>query len=93
MRNPFRKKSPEEKFVDSFLKGMRETMGDNQEARDVYALIKSRRDAGDYRAAQELANNFVQATGALYRAEKNRKFFEELGLNDDGSIKENNRNN
>lgn len=83
MRNPFRKKSPEEKFVDSFLKGMRETMGDNQEARDMYALIKSRRDAGDYRAAQELANNFVQAAGALYRAGKDRKFFGESGLNTD----------
>lgn len=63
MRNPFRKKSPEEIFVNSFLKGMKETMGDNQEAKDMYVLIKSRRDSGDYREAQELANNFVQAAG------------------------------
>lgn len=88
MRNPFRKKSPEEEFVDSFLQGMKETMGDNQEARDMYALIKSRRDSGDYRAAQELANNFVQAAGLLHRAEKDKKFMEELGLDEDGNIKE-----
>ena len=87
MRNPFRKKSSEEKFVDNFLKGMRETMGDNQEAKDMYTLVKSRRDSGDYKAAQELANNFVQAVGALHRAEKDRKFMEELGLDEDGNIK------
>jgi len=78
MRNPFRKKSPEEEFVDSFLKGMKETMGDNQEARDMYVLIKSRRDSGDYREAQELANNFVQAAGALHRAEKDKKLWRDL---------------
>ncbi|MBI2610810.1 hypothetical protein HYW60_02660 [Candidatus Kaiserbacteria bacterium] len=88
MRNPFRKKSPEEEFVDSFLKGMTETMGDNQEAKDMYALIKSRRDSGDYIAVQELANNFVQAAGALHRAEKDRKLMEELGLDEDANIKE-----
>ena len=88
MRNPFRKKSSEEIFVDSFLKGMRETMGDNQEAKDMYVLIKSRRDSGNYREAQELANNFVQAAGALLRAEKDRKFMDKLGLDEDGNIKE-----
>ena len=88
MRNPFRKKSSEEEFVDSFLKGMRETMGDNQEAKDMYTLIKLSRDSGDYKAAQELANNFVQAAGALHRAEKDRKFMEELGLDEDVNTKE-----
>lgn len=76
MRNPFRKKSPEEVFVDGFLRGLKETMGDNQDSRDMYVLIKSRRDAGDYREAQELANNFVQAAGAQLRAEKDREFDE-----------------
>ena len=90
MRNPFRKKSPEEIFVNSFLRGMRETMDDNQETKDMYILIKSRRDSGDYREAQELANNFVQATGALRRAEKDRKFMEELGLDEDGNVKKSN---
>ena len=53
---------------------MKKTMGDNQKVRHMYALIKSRRDVGDYKTAQELANNFVQIIGALHRTEKNKKF-------------------
>lgn len=87
MRNPFRKISPEEEFVNSFLKGMKQTMGDNQEAKDMYVLIKSRRDSGDYREAQELANNFVQAAGMLHADKKHKKFMEELGLDEDVNIK------
>lgn len=69
MRNPFRKRSSEEQSINAFLKGMRETMGDDQETRDIYALVKIFRDAGEFKAAQELINGIAQAAGARMREE------------------------
>jgi hypothetical protein len=74
MRNPFRKRSPEEEFVESFLRGMKGVGNQSEEGKAVYALIKSLFDEGDYVAAQKLANEFTQAAAAAFRAEKDKKF-------------------
>ena len=70
MRNPFRKMSPEEEFVASFLKGMKESSSFNQETQLIHALIKAQFVEGYYVAAQESVNEYTRAVTAAFRAEK-----------------------
>jgi len=72
MRNPFRKKSPEEEFVEGFLKGMKESSGFNQDAKVAHALIKTEFDKGEYVSAQRLVNEYTRATAAALRDQTTR---------------------
>lgn len=70
MRNPFRKVSPEEEFVAEFLKGMKESPNFTQDTKHIYDLIKIHFDSGDYVAAQNAVNDYMQIMTANFRAEK-----------------------
>lgn len=72
MRNPFRKMSPEEEFVAGFLKGMKESPDFTQDTKNIYDLIKIHFDSGDYVAAQNAVNDYIQLMTAAFRADKNR---------------------
>lgn len=81
MRNPFRKVSPEEEYVNNFLKGMKDGGLLSQESRDLYVLLKRRRDEGDYVEAKKLADISVENFKKIRLEEnerKTQKFIDEI---------------
>jgi hypothetical protein len=73
MRNPFRKISPEEEYINNFLKGMKDSGLPSQESRDLYVLIKRRRDEGNYVEAKRLADISLENFRKIKLEENERK--------------------
>ncbi len=73
MRNPFRKMSPEEEFVEGFLKGAKNQKFASMEAEELFKSIKSNFEEGDYVTAQQKVNELMRlATAPLREAAEQR---------------------